>query len=99
PSPSLHSFPTRRSSDLLDQRRVVVREPAGVAVLGVAAQVAVADRLRVGAGELLREPPLVAAEQSPVERRELLQTKRLALARAERSEEHTSELQSPDHLV
>src|SRR5207244_13452106 len=79
----LHSFPTRRSSDLA---RIFVRS------------------LPVRAEEDLR-----AADYPGVERLWLLALPRVPLARFSRaraapgatgrSEEHTSELQSPDHLV
>src|SRR5438552_13555646 len=66
----LHSFPTRRSSDLRGEalRRRHVRQPFG---------------------ESLPAPQILEAEEH--QRRET--------GDDERSEEHTSELQSPDHLV
>src|SRR5438552_8017449 len=59
--PDLHSFPTRRSSDLMISKGIV-------AVNGDEISKADVDRAN-------------------------------DVARAQRSEEHTSELQSPDHLV
>src|SRR5207244_13524879 len=69
---ALHSFPTRRSSDLLD--------------LGV-------DGLRLDAVPYLVEREGTSSENLPETHAVL---KRI---RSVRSEEHTSELQSPDHLV
>src|SRR5438876_5650287 len=68
----LHSFPTRRSSDLEAAHPELLADP----------------------GLLLAEGRLLAAEG----RLDLAAT-RLAAAAASRSEEHTSELQSPVHLV
>src|SRR5207244_11487028 len=90
--PLLHSFPTRRSSDLPTARDLVTVEthPLGepepelqAAVLGVVV--------------------LDAMDPHPPERRilGLRQDDRVLDRdpRLVRSEEHTSELQSPDHLV
>src|SRR5207244_7876488 len=68
--PDLHSFPTRRSSDL-----TCVSSDAG----------------------MNSPPPSTSSTQSgsPI----ASHSTPMALAVAERSEEHTSELQSPDHLV
>src|SRR5207244_12603548 len=85
--PHLHSFPTRRSSDLAPSaagaRRVVpdrvdapARRPAGP-------RPARRQRVRPG-GEGIRAGASQTAEAGCV---------------PPRSEEHTSELQSPDHLV
>src|SRR5690606_42165620 len=88
--PDLHSFPTRRSSDLataaadphlvanvlaLDFPEVAKPEP-GVGAL---------DLLAVGADDLLEQAVVV--------------TDAVAEARQVRSEEHTSELQSRENLV
>src|SRR5207244_10861246 len=82
---ALHSFPTRRSSDLrvvpgLGQRPahplLARRELGKPQVVEVAARV-------VGLAHAARRPPHRADAQTL----------------AARSEEHTSELQSPDHLV
>src|SRR5207244_12705926 len=83
----LHSFPTRRSSDLrqigqvgrLLRRRSEVDDRHG-ADAGVRAE---RHRERADLGELLREQ----------------HRSRLAETEPARSEEHTSELQSPDQLV
>src|SRR5687768_17835710 len=83
----LHSFPTRRSSDL--QRDVLLDER--VLRLGQDAhEITLAERLELDAN---REPPLQLGDEigrlRHVER----------AGRDERSEEHTSELQSRLHLV
>src|SRR5690606_40916903 len=89
PPPALHSFPTRRSSDLL----LVVEGRAGAAARG--------DRHGRRAGRLDGEKPqghlvVVAGEGRP---------HRPAVDRVcadpawSRSEEHTSELQSRENLV
>src|SRR5207244_9527884 len=92
--PALSSFPTRRSSDLSALRRmqaVVVQPMHGERQ--AFAEVAEDDlELRIGVEQAReQEAQEVAARvhrEAPRRARELL-----------RSEEHTSELQSPDHLV
>src|SRR5207244_5618627 len=80
----LHSFPTRRSSDLLPMERSVAlswSERAGLATVPAIVADHCADPSTPGRAAncaRLRMPP----RRVPV-----------------RSEEHTSELQSPDHLV
>src|SRR5207244_13172199 len=69
--PDLHSFPTRRSSDLGELALPRQRAPAVLAALLAAAVTALALK------------PFLARPVEP----------------ESRSEEHTSELQSPDHLV
>src|SRR5207244_13630229 len=86
PPPSLHSFPTRRSSDLLRKRRVHVsyftHDFSGL--------------LR----GLLQLFPIGAGIEDAVRTLFPLDLQFLsALHGGPRSEEHTSELQSPDHLV
>src|SRR5207244_8626874 len=93
----LHSFPTRRSSDL---------DPAVAQVVW-----AVGDDLPVAAGAVELMPHLMirkAGEDTSVavpvlerdERADLVeQLVRHREPPLPRSEEHTSELQSPDHLV
>src|SRR5438552_12566381 len=73
---ALHSFPTRRSSDLAGRAIPVVVRAAGAG----------ADRGRVRAAWGLRLGGAAGAGADHA-------------AHALRSEEHTSELQSPDHLV
>src|SRR5438552_10875377 len=72
----LHSFPTRRSSDLLQAQVRGVR----------------------GAGQHQRGVDLVADHPGAVALHHVAQLQQLRDV-VERSEEHTSELQSPDHLV
>src|SRR5207244_6313569 len=87
--PDLHSFPTRRSSDL------DVVEP----------QLEELQKILSGHALLALGPLEVLAElalQHPVDTLGLLLLAELDPVRrglAPRSEEHTSELQSPDHLV
>src|SRR5207244_12387771 len=73
--PALHSFPTRRSSDLLRLTTGCLGHHVDGFVAGIA--------LAFGRARLNAQPAAGA-----IFRRHL-----------ERSEEHTSELQSPDHLV
>src|SRR5690348_17897325 len=74
----LHSFPTRRSSDLHDHAHRLLR------VVG-----AVAQRVERRRDELQLPERLVDGPGTPVAEH----------PRETRSEEHTSELQSPVHLV
>src|SRR5438876_5845125 len=69
----LHSFPTRRSSDLTEAR--------------ILALTAAVDNAEGASAEARRNWEAAAAIYAKV------------LGRLERSEEHTSELQSPVHLV
>src|SRR5207244_6119227 len=95
----LHSFPTRRSSDLALQR-----------IVGVVANEMEGERLRLLMIGRLAEYPLEdkhgaltsAAAARPGNSDEVRAEAMAALSRAGapevlRSEEHTSELQSPDH--
>src|SRR5437762_11298243 len=81
PHPDLHSFPTRRSSDL----------PVLTPLL-----------LGLGLDELSAAPPLLPQVKFMVRRLKMSETAALAefaLSSESRSEEHTSELQSPMYLV
>src|SRR5207244_13346036 len=93
---ALHSFPTRRSSDLVLQGALVLANtlpylPEGVHLAVVDPYVGTERRalaLRSRDGRLFVGPDnglLIPAAQK--------------LGGIDRSEEHTSELQSPDHLV
>src|SRR5947209_14761125 len=82
--PVLHSFPTRRSSDLQD-RDLVERVPAALQVL---------DLLADGARLLFRIP---RAGDGDLPARLVLGAHRLA--EPARSEEHTSELQSRQYII
>src|SRR5207244_12325599 len=80
--PHLHSFPTRRSSDLRLQR------PGGLA------------RALPQAGSLPEPVPVPRLYAQRGYLLGLLRGRSASLPRCpHRSEEHTSELQSPDHLV
>src|SRR5207244_13153980 len=80
PRPPLHSFPTRRSSDLLRRRHAKTVDRLIIVPNGQDADIA------RGCGQP-REESNVGLVQI------------LILVHDQRSEEHTSELQSPDHLV
>src|SRR5207248_11353124 len=96
PPPHLHSFPTRRSSDL---RRQVLEAHGRLPRSGDRAQRAVvrdarAEELRIELeGEPRREG--VGAAAGDAERPRGLRSEQVEA----RSEEHTSELQSPYDLV
>src|SRR5207244_12042573 len=89
--PHLPSFPTRRSSDLGRLRE----KPAGVVRL-IAPPVAIAMALSPKLAKFARDYPDVVLDITTEDdsRRDLVAGRFDA-----RSEEHTSELQSPDHLV
>src|SRR5690606_41517369 len=86
--PSLHSFPTRRSSDLADQRHLRV-------VVDGAPQ-AVADIVVVVVVVLVLHEPSASEDHGRVVRGI---HGRAVRVRRRRSEEHTSELQSRENLV
>src|SRR5207253_9513980 len=85
----LHSFPTRRSSDLAPVERVAIEVPVCAARLALAV--------------CLDEDALGGDSCRHQHRRDTLGAAQRQLAvvglRAARSEEHTSELQSRGHLV
>src|SRR5947208_9924105 len=89
PRRSLHSFPTRRSSDLkatpalssASSRRGLSRTTCGIDML--------CPYLALAASGSLTLPPPAAP----------ILPRHTSSPAALRSEEHTSELQSPDHLV
>src|SRR5437867_6810009 len=87
-APHRHSFPTRRSSDLLER----VADVAEIAFGGEARLVRVhVLRLAIGAHHALpvAENNVLSRDAEP----------HVVLCRRDRSEEHTSELQSPYDLV
>src|SRR5207244_11760859 len=86
PHPSPRSFPTRRSSDLAGAYLDLGRDQ-------LSDQMRLDLRPHRGCPDVLEA--VDEAERLQVEKRELL----LDGDREVRSEEHTSELQSPDHLV
>src|SRR5207253_8210471 len=98
-SPALHPFPTRRSSDLREGRNK--RSCAGQGACAKShgfreESIRSLNRLftggswKVGAAVLVKFPSVI--EYSKVDRRDANQGR-------QRSEEHTSELQSRGHLV
>src|SRR5205823_11153159 len=98
PPPALHSFPTRRSSDLGGEvaRRAIAEPPRAeshVLILGDRELAARAAQVVAIGADLAREGQ--AVEQRPAVRAQQLLVG-LALSR---SEEHTSELQSLAYLV
>src|SRR5207244_12612521 len=86
PPPNLHSFPTRRSSDLAGTNFVQQLNPQMAAGKSFAA---------VAGSAGLRPENLSAFSLSASDLPELNDRADFR----QRSEEHTSELQSPDHLV
>src|SRR5207244_8471138 len=92
---SLHSFPTRRSSDLLEAPDAA-EQPLDRRTVEPCCRLVEDDEAgaeREGARDLDELPLLhsqVAGKPLDVD---------VELPLVERSEEHTSELQSPDHLV
>src|SRR5690606_42106269 len=97
--PVLHSFPTRRSSDLTplrrwqDDIRTVVLYMDGVPVIDSAGAVTLVSAIEE---YLSRGVQVIIADLLP-EPRKVLQ--RSGLLTQQRSEEHTSELQSRENLV
>src|SRR5207244_12930867 len=86
---SLHSFPTRRSSDL------AVHLFAGTLYQGEPIEANYLQRCRIG-----RSSGSMFPRHSARSRMELCGCGRVqSPSFSPRSEEHTSELQSPDHLV
>src|SRR5207244_10609326 len=96
--PTIHQLPTRRSSELcrdvvhLRRRLVVPRAPRLAAVDADDRPLIARERddvriVRVDPAALIVVASRRAADAAP------------RLAAVDRSEEHTSELQSPDHLV
>src|SRR5207244_11581845 len=86
---TLHSFPTRRSSDLGFPGHLLDRRPKHIML---AAEVEVEGGARDAgcAGDAVHREVLEG---------ELLDQFERGRPNGKRSEEHTSELQSPDHLV
>src|SRR5207244_11684644 len=90
--PDAHTVPTRRSSDLLDGRgEQEVGDHSGdaIALLPEEASKPATLRFNLTDGPVRRPLRLDEDEVRPLG----------VLVADERSEEHTSELQSPDHLV
>src|SRR5207244_8099791 len=90
PSPPLHSFPTRRSSDLYRQ-------------LNPSPEVAAWRHAEARAGSVPRHTPghirLLDYDIEYADLLTLCPQFHDIFVQQSRSEEHTSELQSPDHLV
>src|SRR5207244_11592865 len=94
--PALPPFPTRRSSDLPTRPAALeslreIRDPRDGHVTPRE------DALDPALHDLLGAVQLPGREELPVG--QVRQAQALAADADERSEEHTSELQSPDHLV
>src|SRR5207244_4887722 len=97
PHPTSHPFPTRRSSDLSAPRlHALAGEPVRRMIERLGGLAVVDGRL--GSRDLLRLAPRAACRLLLVHGRydDVIPVEH---ARELRSEEHTSELQSPDHLV
>src|SRR5207244_8920384 len=87
PQPILHSFPTRRASDLVAsgiRYRTRMRAPSAAETLASSRKMT-----KACPSTPVRTTLAITSDHSPV----------FSSARSIRSEEHTSELQSPDHLV
>src|SRR5207244_12424506 len=91
-SPPLSSFPTRRSSDLARGRNRAYDRPRGRARGRREAEV-------TGGGQVAGRIARVHTEVVRGARDETGEPLGVRCRRNSRSEEHTSELQSPDHLV
>src|SRR5207244_8301359 len=97
--PDLHPFPTRRSSDLLENFRPLTSEPIRVAeeTLGI-------PDFYISNASFLKLRELSLAYTLPDLWSKAIGASRTMVSLAGRnlhtwrSEEHTSELQSPDHL-
>src|SRR5690606_41449023 len=91
-NPDLHSFPTRRSSDLA-QQQLGLEETLLAQILGEAV---ISDVALIGYDLFLHEGPAIGmlfeARNNALLKRNLNDQRR-------RSEEHTSELQSRENLV
>src|SRR5207244_12992593 len=85
PPRDLHSFPTRRSSDLADRFQPLLQLDDGRH--RVLRDEALAEAVDLVGHDLLRFLRLLQAQLA------------VGVGDVLRSEEHTSELQSPDHLV
>src|SRR5207244_11289269 len=96
PSTALPPCPTRRSSDLGDEFAILLPNCGETeAELAVQRLTEAIHRQRVGGSPLSASIGTATCLPSS----DLRATLRIADSRMYRSEEHTSELQSPDHLV
>src|SRR5207244_11161987 len=94
-APCPASFPTRRSSDLAGDRPHAAHIGSSLAELLISrGRLDEAERLLIDSRRVLRASTFRAFALFAE-----IQLGRCALERGNRSEEHTSELQSPDHLV
>src|SRR5205085_9989499 len=93
---SLHSFPTRRSSDLLSQVTPHVSGPDTVQIMSSLAEI---EKQKI----TIQKAYLLSCVNSRIEdlaaAADVLQGKSVAPGVQLRSEEHTSELQSQSNLV
>src|SRR5207248_5368387 len=94
--PPLHSFPTRRSSDLFRTQKAAQRSILVQIVEGESASPD--DCSQIGKCVVRDLPPTLPA-QTPIEVRFHYQDNGRLTVNVVRSEEHTSELQSPYDLV
>src|SRR5207244_13288537 len=88
----LYSFPTRRSSDLTDSRQRPLTHHEGAAAV---ATVSLAAFFQIAA----RRRTVSVRARAAGKGRHIGRPTRTATPGSDRSEEHTSEVQSPDHLV
>src|SRR5207244_13640385 len=91
----LHPFPTRRSSDLYTGACVETANACNAIKESVVAPAAES----VGAGKPVADRPRLRLCPSGANRVSIADQQNQLSTIHDRSEEHTSELQSPDHLV
>src|SRR5207244_12713507 len=91
----LHSFPTRRSSDL----GIRIMKPHAVLALLGGIWILSASRAHADDAPATREEPLPPGALQRFGSTHLRHGGDITASDLYRSEEHTSELQSPDHLV
>src|SRR5947208_529276 len=94
---ALHSFPTRRSSDLTEVARMYADQRPDT-VIHLAARVGGIGANRENPGRFFYENAIMGIELIEQARINGIE-KFVQVGTVCRSEEHTSELQSPDHLV
>src|SRR5207244_11258506 len=95
PTTLLHSFPTRRSSDL--DTSTISGNSGGV---GIGVGIGTGGNGAAGSlGVALAINDIENEVKAYIDSSQVTAAGSVSVAASERSEEHTSELQSPDHLV
>src|SRR5690606_40837059 len=95
----LHAFPTRRSSDLVGKKGVHPENGDGLKVDAHRRHTDKDVRLRNWKIELVERFQIEVVVQLDVDRVEISRYQRRVVKLNQRSEEHTSELQSRENLV